>query len=127
MSKKSIVFFVILLMSFFLIGCGKDEFLNKEGEVYSKEFRESEVQTEQYYTNGNLHTSNKTYPEAYIIYVRYKEDFGTNENAFYETKAFYVHKDIYEAVKIGDKYLYNEGKDSLTLEYILKEEVLKDD
>ena len=114
----------ITLLSFSLTGCGEDECLNKEGEVYLKEIREETEVRESLYNGSFYDDFMVTYPNAYIVYVKYKKDFGNSDNPFYDTYAFYVSEDVYNKVEVGDKYLYNEGKDALTLNYIKKKEVI---
>lgn len=121
MKKISLLF--IFIFSLLLVGCNENEILKKEGTVFEKEFRPEGIVYEQEYYNSRLKNYEITYPDRYIIYVKYKEDFGNLSNPFYKTYAFYVSKDIFENTNIGDSYLYNEYKDSLDINYIRKVEV----
>ena len=126
LERKLIILISILILSFSLVGCGDEtESLAKEGEVYQKEIREEKQVTEESYNSStrSYKTYLTTYPQAYIIYVKYKKDYGDKGNIFYNTFAFYVSKDIFDNVNIGDKYLYNDQKDSMELEYIKREEI----
>lgn len=100
--KLSFICFIVLI----LVGCGQDELLNKEGIVYQKEYRDifTEIESDGY------NDYKYTYEDVYIIYVKYEKDFSEE---YFTTKAFYVSKDIYENINIGDTYLYNSEKDFL--------------
>lgn len=127
MKRKLTILICSLFLSLLLVGCGdENECLDKEGEVYLKEIREEREVKEQLYDSYTRSYEDylMTYPQAYVIYVKYKKDYGDKDNQFYDTYAFYVSKDVYDKVNIGDNYLYNEQKDSLTLEYIKKKEIV---
>ena len=102
----SIVLCFLVLLS--LTACGDEDYLNKEGIIYSKEFLDEE-KTE--IKNDGYDKYKYTYEKQYIIYVKYSEDFYKD---YYKTYAFYVSKDTYDSVQVGDSYLYNETKDSLS-------------
>lgn len=106
MKHKIVTIITLLITMVFLSGCG-EEYLNKTGEVFAKEHNE-EQKTE--IITSNYKQYERVYEEEYIIYVKYQEEFNKD---YYQTYAFYVSKDIYESIEIGDSYLYNKDKDSL--------------
>ena len=113
MKKLKIVVFLIcitLLCALLLTSCSQKI---TEGEVYEKEFKEAHTEVRIIpivMTNGETtHTImmpfTYSYPDRYIVYIKKFED---NE---WKTANYYVTKEIYENIKIGDEFEYVEGRD----------------
>lgn len=119
--------FKILLLFLFLMttlsGClSESDVLQTEGEVFNKEFIEAEIVKEQREnSNGQEYLVEVSYPPRYIIYVKYKDLYAKED--LYVTYAFYVSSTMFEQTNIGDKYLYNNVKDSLQLTGVIEERV----
>ena len=117
----------ILILSLFLMctlsGClSEEDVLQTEGEVYNKEFIGAELVKEQRSTsNGKDYIVEVSYPDRYIIYLKYKDIYAKDE--LYVTYAFYVSEEMFEKTNIGDKYLYNKVKDSLNLSGVIEREL----
>ncbi len=101
---------IILLCALLLTGCSQKI---TDGEVYKKEFKEAHTEIRIMpivTTNGKTtHTImmpfTYSYPDRYIVYIKKFED---NE---WKTANYYVTKEIYENIKIGDEFKYVEGRD----------------
>ena len=113
MKKLKIVVFLIcitLLCALLLTSCSQKI---TEGEVYEKEFKEAHTEVRIIpivMTNGETtHTTiipfTYSYPDRYIVYIKKFEDDG------WKTANYYVTKEIYENIKIGDEFEYVEGRD----------------
>lgn len=108
--KKIILIVIILLIAVLLVGCSQEI---SDGEVYNKEFKEAHTQIVMIPTtmyNGKTSTTimipyTYYYPDRYIIYIKKFED---NE---WKTADYYVTKEIYETINIGDQFEYVEGRD----------------
>lgn len=86
-----------------------------EGEVYAKEHRE-EYNSVMYLpvvaSNGKTATTLLIpyyvhYPERYVIFIR---AYQTEE---WQTEDFYVSKEVYNAVNIGDMFFFDEERGDL--------------
>lgn len=88
---------------FFLSGCTKI-YEKKAGVINRKEWKEEETtivtEDEEEYLI--------THPEEYILYVKYEE-----KNGMVKSYHYFVSKSIYDQVKEGETYLFNEYKDRL--------------
>lgn len=116
MRKKFSLIVLLFSLLFVLVGCSDEDILKTEGIVYMKEHLESEDIKVQESVNGKKYLYNYSYPERYILYVKYKELYTKEE--LYNTYAFYVSQDIYDKTDIGATYLYNSEKDALSCDYI---------
>lgn len=111
--KKLKIFILIGIMTLGLLvltGCSQEI---SDGEVYDKEFKEAHTEVRIIpITMYNGKTTTTTiipytyyYPDRYIIYIKKFED---NE---WKTADYYVTKEIYETINIGDQFEYVEGRD----------------
>lgn len=108
--KKIILIVIILLIAILLTGCSQEI---RDGEVYNKEFKEAYTQVVMIpmtIYNGKTSTTmiipyTYYYPDRYIIYIKKFED---NE---WKIADYYVTKEIYETINIGDQFEYVEGRD----------------
>ena len=107
--KKIICAWICIIMLFFLCGCSNEI---TEGEVCKKEYREAHttvmllpltifngkttISIMQHYT---VH-----YPDRYVIFIKAYQDEE------WKTADFYVSKETYDTIKIGDMFLYSEER-----------------
>ena len=111
MMKKLLLGIVVILMILFcLTGCsGKIT----EGEVYEKEYKaaHTEVMIVPITTyNGKTSSVHMipyfySYPDRYIIKIK---KFVDNK---WEQADYYVPKDVYDGINVGDQFEYAEGRD----------------
>lgn len=114
--KLFILTLIIVLGLVMLTGCSKEI---KEGEVYNKEFKEAHTRIAIIpLTTFNGKTTTTVmipytyyYPDRYIIYIKKFED---NK---WKTADYYVTKEIYETISIGDQFEYVEGRDLIDEPY----------
>lgn len=101
---------VMLMILFYLTGCsGKIT----EGEVYEKEYKtaHTEVMIVPITTYNGKTSSVRmipyfySYPDRYIIKIKKFED---NE---WKKADYYVPKDVYDEINVGDQFEYAEGRD----------------
>lgn len=111
--KKLKIFILIGIMIIgvlLLTGCSQKI---TDGEVYEKEYKEAHTEIRMIpivTTNGKTtHTTiipyTYHYPDRYIVYIKKFED---NE---WKTANYYITKEIYESINIGDQFEYVEGRD----------------
>lgn len=113
---------LILALCLLLCGCG-----NKitYGEVYDKEFRAAHstvrvIPITRY--NGKTHRVRMIpfihrYPDRYVIFIKaFNEEDGK-----WITEDYYVSKDLYEHINIGDMFEYDESRGDLDDEPYTKE------
>lgn len=99
---------VICCIALFLAGCG-----NKvtEGDVYKKEFRPARTETVILPTsiyNGKTTTIINIpyvidYPDRYVVYIKKYND----EKKEFETENYFVSKEIYDGINIGDYFIFD--------------------
>lgn len=114
--KFKLLFIVIAML--LLCGCGTNL---TEGEVYAKQFIEahSDVGSVMIPLMNPTTGVNQIiriprtyyYPDTYAIHIRAIQD---NE---WVTAIYYVPKDVYNSVSVGDTFKYEKGRDSMTMPY----------
>ena len=117
--KKIICAAICIILIVSLCGCSAIT----EGEVYEKEYREAHTQIMMMPLNiSNGKTSSVImvpyfvrYPERYVIFIKAYQDKK------WVTEDFYVSKEVYDAVNIGDMFLYDEDRGDLQEEPYTKE------
>lgn len=113
-----IIVFVIMLLSF----CGCSNEIN-EGEVYKKEYREeytTVIMQPFVISYGKTFATTVVpyfvyYPERYVVFIK------AYQNEEWITEDFYVSKEVYDAVNIGDMFLYDQNRGDLKYEPYTKE------
>lgn len=113
--KKKILFILLMITVVCVTAC-TEPYEELPGVVYQKEIKPEEVANKE--DNNSSKTYEYTYPERYVLYVKY--DLGDGE---YSVEAFYVSKTIYDSSNIGDEYYYNSEKDKIEEPYISRKEV----
>lgn len=117
---KRLIFTILLFSLMLLCGCSSKI---TEGEVYEKEYRE-EFTTVMWLplsiSNGETVTTMMIpyiihYPERYVIHIK---AFINDE---WLTEDFYVSKEVYDSINIGDMFLYDEERGDLQDEPYTKE------
>lgn len=114
----TIMLCILLLLCF--CSCGNNL---THGEVYEKEYREAHVSVvilPLTVSNGKSTTTIMVpymfrYPDRWAIHIR---EFNGEE---WVTEDFYVSKEIYDAIEIGDMFEYDEGRGDLQEEPYTKE------
>jgi hypothetical protein len=94
-----------------------------EGEVYEKEYREATTTMSVFplvISNGKTTTTTMIpyfihYPERYVIHIKAFVD------AEWVTEDFYVSKEVYDSVNIGDMFAFDEERGDLKDEPYTKE------
>lgn len=114
--------FVILAFVIFLSGY---EPTITSGEVYDKEFRPAHIEIQYMPT---LVYSGKTVTTVLVPYVFYYDDrYVVYIKAFdgeaWQTEDFYVPKETWDALEIGDTYGYDESRGDLADEPYTKKEL----
>ena len=118
--KKLTTIILCILLLFCFCSCGNSI---THGEVYKKEYREA-FTTIMFMplTTFNGESTITTmvpyvfyYPERWVIHIR---EFNGEE---WITEDFYVSKEIYGAIEIGDMFEYDEGRGDLQEEPYTKE------
>ena len=110
MKKIIISIFILMLILVTLTGCSSEI---TEGEVYDKEYKAahtSVMMIPMTTYNGKTSTVHMipyiyNYPDRYIIYIKKFED---NE---WKEADYYVPKEVYDGINIGDQFVYDEGRD----------------
>lgn len=108
--KRIISIFVLVAILLLTTGCSQKI---SDGEVYQKEYREAHTEVRMIpVTMYNGKTSTVMivpytyyYPDRYIVYIKKFED---NE---WKTANYYVTKDIYDNIEIGNQFEYVKGRD----------------
>lgn len=118
--KKIISVLICLLLIVSLSGCS-----NKitEGEVYEKEYREeftTVMMLPLVISNGKTTTTKIIpyfvhYPDRYVVFIKAYQDEE------WKTEDFYVSKEVYDSINIGDMFLYNGERGDLQDEPYTKE------
>lgn len=108
---------ILLLLS----GCGKKL---TEGEVCDKQFTEAHSQV---VMMPIVTTNGKTTTTTLIPYVRYHPDtysvsIKDFQNEKWVTEVYYVSKEVYDAVSIGDIFKYEKGRDLEEAPYTQKKQ-----
>lgn len=118
--KKIIGALICLLLVVSLCGCSN---VITEGEVYEKEYREeytAVVMLPLVISNGKSSTTTMIpyivrYPDRYVIFIKAYQDEE------WKTEDFYVSKEVYDSINIGDVFLYDEERGDLQDEPYTKE------
>jgi hypothetical protein len=118
--KKIIGALICILLVVSLCGCSN---AITEGEVYEKEYREAHTTVMMLplvISNGKTTTTTMMpyfvhYPDRYVIFIKAYQDEE------WKTEDFYVSKEIYESINIGDMFLYDEERGDLQDEPYAKE------
>ena len=119
MKKLSVTLCLIILISS-LCGCSN---AISAGEVYQKVFKEEHTQVRLIpliITDGNTHRVMQIpyvvhYPDRYVVYVKSFQDGDL------VTEDFYVTKDVYDNISIGDMFEYDVSRGDLKDEPYTKE------
>lgn len=113
---------IVLIFAMCVVFCACENRITS-GEVYEKEYRGA-FTTVSFMPlviyNGNTTTTTYvpyviTYPERYVIFIREYRD------GEWLTEDFYVSKEVYEQVQIGDMFEFNETRGDLEDEPYTKE------
>lgn len=118
--KKIIGALICLLLVVSLCGCSN---VITEGEVYKKEYREeytTVIMLPLVISNGKSSTTTMIpyivrYPDRYVIFVKAYQDEE------WKTEDFYVSKEVYDSINVGDMFLYDEERGDLQDEPYTKE------
>ena len=118
--KKVIGALICLLLVVCLCGCSNEI---TEGEVYEKEYREAHTTVMMLplvISNGKTTKTTMIpflvhYPDRYVIFIKAYQDEE------WKTEDFYVSKEVYDSIKIGDMFLYDEERGDLQDEPYTKE------
>ena len=118
--KKIIGALICILLVVSLCGCSN---AIAEGEVYKKEYREAHTQVmflPLIISNGKTTSTIMVpyflhYPDRYVIFIKAYQDKE------WKTEDFYVSKEVYDSIKIGDMFLYDEARGDLQDEPYTKE------
>lgn len=118
--KKILIFTICLSLTFCLCACG-----NKitHGEVYEKEHREAHntvMVLPLVISNGKTTSTIMIpyivhYPERWVIFIK---AFNGEE---WVTEDFYVSKDVFDTVQVGDMFEFDEDRGDLEDEPYTKE------
>lgn len=115
---------VVLLVS--LCGCSS---VITEGEIYKKEYREEHTTImvmPLVISNGKTTTTSMIpyvvyYPDRYVVFIKAYQDEE------WKTEDFYVSKEVYDTVKVGDMFLFDEDRGDLEDEPYTKERERSDE
>lgn len=118
--KKIICALICILLVVSLCGCSNEI---TEGEVYKKEYREEYTTVMMLplcISNGKTITTTIIpyvvhYPDRYVIFIKAYQDEE------WKTEDFYVSKEVYDSINIGDMFLYDEKRGDLQDEPYTKE------
>ena len=117
---------VSLLLCFYLLfslcGCSK---AITEGEVCEKRYEKAHTTVMMLplaISNGKTTTTMVmpylvSYPERYVVFIK------AYQNDEWKTEDFYVSKEVYDTINIGDMFLYDEERGDLQDEPYTKERV----
>ncbi len=123
--RKALLIILCLLMIVSLCGCS-DKIT--EGEVYKKEYKEAYTTVMTYpmiISTGKTMTTiivpyTVYYPERYVIRIKaFVDDEWVKED-------FYVSKEVYDAINIGDMFEYSSERGDLADEPYTKERIEND-
>ena len=118
--KKIICALICILLVVSLCGCSNSI---TEGEVYKKEYREAYTTVMMLplvISNGKTITTTMIpysvhYPDRYVVFIKAYQDEE------WKTEDFYVSKEVYDSINIGDMFLYDEERGDLQYEPYTKE------
>lgn len=118
--KKLTNVLIIIIMLTVLCGCSN---AITEGEVYEKQHREAHSQLVMMpivITNGKTTTTTIipyyiSYPDRYVVFIKAFRD------GEWVTEDFYVSKDVYDTVNIGDMFVFDEDRGDMKDEPYTKE------
>lgn len=118
--KRIIGALICILLVVSLCGCSN---AITEGEVYEKEYREAHTQVIVFpliISNGKTSSTIMIpyfvhYPDRYVIFIKAYQDEE------WKTEDFYVSKEVYDSINIGDMFLYDEERGDLQDEPYTKE------
>lgn len=118
--KKFALIIICMFMLFSFCACSNQV---TEGEIYKKEYREEHTTImllPLITSNGKTATTTLIpyfihYPERYVIFIK------AYQNEEWVTEDFYVSKEVYNTVNIGDMFLYDENRGDLKEEPYTKE------
>ena len=118
--KKIIGALICLLLVVSICGCSN---VITEGEVYKKEYREEHTTVMMLplvISNGKTTTTTMIpylvhYPDRYVIFIKAYQDEE------WKTEVFYVSKENYDNINIGDMFIYDEERGDLQDEPYTKE------
>jgi hypothetical protein len=118
--KKILIVMICLSLMFCLCACG-DKITH--GEVYEKEYREAYttvmVRPLVIPTGKSVITTmvpyTVHYPERWVIFIK---DFNGEE---WVTEDFYVSKEVFDTIQIGDMFEYNKDRGDIEDEPYTKE------
>lgn len=108
--KKIALFLSIILVFGLLVSCSK---LINEGDIYEKEFKPEYTTVSvlpMTISNGKTVTTIMVpytihYPDRWVIYIKAYEE----EKQEWLTEDFYVSKEVYDSVNIGDRFVFDES------------------
>lgn len=117
---KKLICIILILTLMLLCGCSSKI---TEGEVYKKEHREAYTTTMIFplvISNGKTTTTMMIpyfvhYPERYVIHITAFQD------GEWVTEDFYVDKDVYDSINVGDMFLFDEDRGDMEDEPYTKE------
>ena len=117
---KKICIAILLVFVLFLSACSPKI---TSGEVYDKEHRDAFVTVSAYPVvtyNGKTSTTTMVpytvyYPERWVIFIKSFED------GEWITEDFYVSEAVYNSIRVGDMFEYDESRGDLTDEPYTKE------
>ena len=118
--KKIIGALICIFLVVSLCGCSN---VITEGEVYEKEYREAHTTVMMLplvISNGKTTKTTMIpflvhYPDRYVIFIKAYQDEE------WKTEDFYVSKEVYDSINIGDMFLYDEERGDLQDEPYTKE------
>ena len=118
--KRIVGALICILLVISLCGCSN---AITEGEVCKKEYREAYTQVmvlPLIMSNGKTTSTIMVpyfvhYPDRYVIFIKAYQDEE------WKTEDFYVSKEVYDSIKIGDMFLYDEERGDLQDEPYTKE------
>lgn len=107
---KKLILVAVLLLALLLCSCATKI---TEGEIYEKEFKAEETQllpiTTFIYTGKVAipvtHFYNRHYPDRYIVRIR---QYNEEENTYLYNE-YYVNKETFDKVNIGDWFIFDEN------------------
>ena len=119
--KKVICLVACVILILPLCGCSNTII---EGEVYKKEYREAHTTVMMLplvISNGKTTTTTLMpyfvhYPDRYVVFIKAYQD------SEWKTEDFYVSKEVYDSISIGNMFLYDEGRGDLQDEPYTKEQ-----
>lgn len=118
--KRIIGALICILLVVSLCGCSN---AITESEVYEKEYREAHTQVIVFpliISNGKTSSTIMIpyfvhYPDRYVIFIKAYQDEE------WKTEDFYVSKEVYDSINVGDMFLYDEERGDLQDEPYTKE------